>query len=106
MRALVTGGAGFIGSHVVESLLSKGHEVVAVDDLSSGKRENVPAAARLEVVDIRDGAALDWVFAAFRPEIVSHQAAQVSVSVSTREPVRDAHINILGSLNVLESAAK
>lgn len=106
MRAIVTGGAGFIGSHVVESLLGQGHEVVVIDDLSSGKRENVPPRARLEVVDIRDGAAVDWVFASFHPEIVSHQAAQVSVSISTREPVRDAQINIIGSLNVLEACAK
>ena len=106
MRALVTGGAGFIGSHVVEALLAQGHQVLALDDLSSGKRENVPPAARLEVVDVRDAAAVEWVFAEFKPDIVSHQAAQVSVSISTREPVRDAQINILGSLNVLEAAAK
>jgi UDP-glucose 4-epimerase len=106
MRAIVTGGAGFIGSHVVDALLAEGHEVVALDDLSSGKRENVPAKAHLEVVDIRNGDAVERVFAELRPEIVSHQAAQVSVSVSTREPVRDAQINILGSLNVLEAAAK
>jgi UDP-glucose 4-epimerase len=106
MRAIVTGGAGFIGSHVLDALLALGHEVVALDDLSSGKRANVAAAARLEVVDVRDGAAVEKVFAAFRPDVVSHQAAQVSVSISTREPVRDAEINILGSLNVLEAAAK
>ncbi len=106
MRALVTGGAGFIGSHVVEALLAQGHDVVALDDLSSGKRENVDRRARLEVVDVRDADAVTHVFAAFRPDIVSHQAAQVSVSISTREPVRDAEINIIGSLNVLEAAAK
>ncbi|MFO0680773.1 MAG: SDR family NAD(P)-dependent oxidoreductase [Sandaracinus sp.] len=106
MRVLVTGGAGFIGSHVVETLALEGHEVVAFDDLSSGKRGNVHAKATLVVGDIRDAAAVDRVFDDLRPDAVSHQAAQVSVSVSTREPVRDAEINVLGSLNVIRAAAR
>jgi UDP-glucose 4-epimerase len=104
MRVLVTGGAGFIGSHVADAALASGHEVLVVDDLSSGKRANVPREAQFRQLDIRDGAALDLAFAAFRPEVVSHQAAQVSVSVSTRDPVRDAEINVLGSLHVLRAA--
>ncbi len=106
MRVLVTGGAGFIGSHVVEKLALEGHEVVALDDLSSGKRENVHPKAQLVVGDIRDAALVDRTFDALRPDAVSHQAAQVSVAVSTREPVRDAEINVLGSLNVIRAAAR
>lgn len=106
MRVIVTGGAGFIGSHLVDRLVEAGHEVVALDDLSSGKRENVSAKARLVVADVRDAAAVDAVFAEVRPDAVSHQAAQVSVSISTREPERDAQINVLGSLHVIRAAAK
>ena len=102
MNVLVTGGAGFIGSHVADDLLAAGHRVVVVDDLSTGRRENVPAEAELRVVDIRDAAALAAVFDAHRFDVVCHQAAQTSVSVSTREPIRDAEINVLGSLNLLE----
>ena len=106
MRVIVTGGAGFIGSHVIDRLVSQGHEAVAFDDLSSGKRENVSAKARLVVGDIRDAAALERVFAEVKPDAVSHQAAQVSVSVSTREPERDAETNVIGSLHVLRAAAR
>ena len=103
-RALVTGGAGFIGSHVVDAYIEAGLDVVVVDNLATGSRENLTSAARLYEVDIRDGAALDRVFAAERPEIVSHQAAQASVRGSMEDPARDAAINVLGSLNVLEAA--
>jgi len=102
VKVLVTGGAGFIGSHVADALLAAGHEVVVVDDLSSGRRENVPDEATFAEVDIRDAGALAAVFDAHRFDAVSHQAAQTSVSVSTREPIRDAQINVLGALNVLE----
>jgi UDP-glucose 4-epimerase len=106
VRVLVTGGAGFVGSHVCETLLSAGHVVHVLDDLSTGRRENVPDGAELTVADLRDPAAVDAVFARFRPEVVSHQGAQTSVSVSTREPLRDAHANVLGTLHVLESSVR
>ena len=105
MRVFVTGGAGFIGSHIVDRLVSEGHEAIAFDDLSSGKRENVHPKARLVVGDIRDATAVERVFAEVKPDAVSHQAAQISVSVSTREPERDAQTNVLGSLHVMRAAA-
>jgi UDP-glucose 4-epimerase len=104
MRAVVTGGAGFIGSHVAEALLGAGFEVEVIDDLSSGVRANVPRGAVLRELDIRDGEAVNRVFARFRPEVVCHHAAQASVSVSTREPLLDAQVNVLGSLNLLSAS--
>ena len=104
MRAVVTGGAGFIGSHVAEALLGAGWEVEVIDDLSAGSRANVPRGAVLREVDIRDGDAVSRVFASFRPEVVCHHAAQASVSVSTREPLLDAQVNVLGSLNLLSAS--
>lgn len=106
MRVLVTGGAGFIGSHVADALLGASHEVLVLDDLSTGRRENVPQRARFVQGDIRDAQVVARVFGEFRPEVVTHQAAQTSVSVSTREPVRDAEINIVGSLNILNECVK
>src|SRR4051812_17065539 len=100
MRILVTGGAGFIGSNVVDGYLAAGHEVTVVDDLSAGSPANVSRRARFHRVDIR-GADLDAVFAAERPEVVSHHAAQVSVRRSVEEPILDAEINVLGSLNLM-----
>ncbi len=102
MKVLVTGGAGFIGSHVADALIAEGHDVVVVDDLSTGRRENVPAAATFAPIDIRSASALRELFEAHRFDAVCHQAAQTSVSVSTREPIRDAEINVMGSLNLLE----
>lgn len=101
MRLLVTGGAGFIGSHVAEAALAAGHEVAVLDDLSTGKRANVPPAARFFEVDLRDGAAVAQAVAEARPEVVSHQAAQASVAISVREPVLDARINVEGSLHLM-----
>ena len=86
MRVLVTGGAGFIGSHIVDQLLATGHEPAVLDDLSTGSRANLPAAVPLHVADIRDRDAVAEVFAAVRPDAVCHQAAQMSVSRSVREP--------------------
>ncbi|MEY4576116.1 MAG: hypothetical protein RL701_819 [Pseudomonadota bacterium] len=104
MKVLVTGGAGFIGSHVADALLAANHEVLVLDDLSTGRRENLPARASFVQGDIRDTALVAKVFADFAPNVVTHQAAQTSVSVSTREPLRDAEVNILGSLNILNQA--
>lgn len=106
MRILITGGAGFIGSHVAEACVAAGHEVLVVDDLSSGREENVPAGAKLVRIDIRDVESLEDVVSAFAPDAVSHQAAQVSVSASTREPRRDAEINVIGSLDLLEASVR
>ena len=105
MRILITGGAGFIGSHVADAYLAAGHEVGVVDDLSSGSRENLDSRVRFWQVDIR-GVDLSDVLADFRPEVVNHHAAQMSVSVSARDPRHDADINILGTLNLLEAAVR
>jgi UDP-glucose 4-epimerase len=102
-RILITGGAGFIGSHIADAALARGHEVIVVDNLASGRRENVPAGARFEHLDIRDGDALARLFAETRPDAVSHQAAQASVAVSMREPRLDAEVNVVGTINVLEA---
>ena len=103
MRVLVTGGAGFIGSHIVDVYIANGHDVAVVDNLASGPRANLNPAARLYEVDIRDAEAIGRVFEAERPDVVSHQAAQASVRVSMENPRLDAEINVLGSLNVLEA---
>ncbi len=104
MRVVITGGAGFIGSHIAELALAEGHSVLCVDDLSTGRRENVPEGAELAEVDIRDRGALDEALRRFEPDVVSHQAAQASVVVSLRDPLLDAAINLTGSLNVIEAA--
>jgi UDP-glucose 4-epimerase len=101
---VVTGGAGFIGSHVVEALVVRGDEVAVVDNLASGKRENVPENARLHVQDIREP--LEELFAELRPEAVLHLAAQADVRVSTERPHEDADINVLGTIRVLEAARR
>ncbi|GAB5439897.1 MAG: NAD-dependent epimerase/dehydratase family protein [Fuerstiella sp.] len=101
MRLLITGGAGFIGSHIADGALQRGWTVAVLDDLSSGRRENVPEGATFFQVDIRDQQAVAAAFAEFKPTAVSHQAAQASVAVSVRQPQLDAAINITGSLNIL-----
>jgi UDP-glucose 4-epimerase len=103
VRAIVTGGAGFIGSHVVDELLERGDEVHVLDDLSKGERENVAAAAELHVADIRDP---DAVFDAVRPEAVLHLAAQADVRVSVTRPDVDADVNVLGTIRILEAARR
>jgi UDP-glucose 4-epimerase len=104
VRAIVTGGAGFIGSHVVDALVAQDAEVAVVDSLVHGSKDNVPAAAELYVRDIREP--LDDVFDAVRPEAVFHLAAQADVRVSVERPVEDADVNVLGTVRILESARK
>ncbi|MBM82670.1 MAG: UDP-glucose 4-epimerase [Planctomycetaceae bacterium] len=106
MRVLVTGGAGFIGSHIVDQLLAAGHEAAAVDNLSTGVAANLPQGVPLYEVDIRDRDALGKVFDEFAPNAVSHQAAQMSVSRSVREPAFDADNNVMGLLNVLDHSVR
>jgi UDP-glucose 4-epimerase len=101
MKILVTGGAGFIGSHVVDAYVAAGHDVAIVDDLSTGKRENVNPRARLHVLDLRD-VRLGEVFAAEKPDVVSHQAAKASVRESMVEPVLYADVNVSGGVKLLE----
>jgi UDP-glucose 4-epimerase len=108
MRALVTGGAGFIGSNVVDALVERGDEVTVVDNLSTGKRENLDGAlargARLVEADIRDADALRAAFAAAQPEVVFHLAAQIDVRKSVADPAFDEGINVGGTINVLAAA--
>ncbi|MDD5749562.1 MAG: NAD-dependent epimerase/dehydratase family protein [Patescibacteria group bacterium] len=105
MRILVTGGAGFIGSHLTDSLVKAGHQVLVVDDLSFGKKEYIHPQAELIQLDIREKS-LEKVFFDFAPEVVYHLAAQKNVRASIENPRLDAEINILGALNVLQSAIK
>lgn len=102
--ALVTGGAGFIGSHLVDALLADGRSVVVVDDLSSGREGNLSERAELERVDITDKAALEAVIDRVRPVAIFHLAAQSSVTVSVNDPARDCAVNVEGTLNLLEAA--
>jgi UDP-glucose 4-epimerase len=108
MKALVTGGAGFIGSNLADALLARGNEVIVVDDLSTGRRENLDGAlaagATLVEADIRDRAALEDLAAAEKPEVVFHLAAQIDVRKSIADPAFDASINVGGTANVLEAA--
>ena len=108
MRALVTGGAGFIGSNVVDALLARGDEVAVVDDLSTGRIENLEealaAGATFHQLDIRDADAVSTAFEAARPEVVFHFAAQMDVRRSLTDPAFDASVNVVGTINVLEAA--
>lgn len=103
MKVLVTGGAGFIGSHVVDAFIEAGHEVVVVDDLSTGRASNLNPKARFYQMDIRDQALLE-VFKRERPEVVDHHAAQMDVRKSVADPLFDADVNVRGSINLLECA--
>jgi UDP-glucose 4-epimerase len=102
-RVLVTGGAGFIGSHVADAYLAGGHDVWIVDNLSSGRRENLPGAARFVELDVRDPGLRD-LFREVRFDLVNHHAAQIDVRTSVQDPAKDASINLLGLLNIAESA--
>jgi len=108
VRAVVTGGAGFIGSTIVDELVARGDDVRVVDDLSHGSEANLTSAlaagARLERLDVRDGAGVAAAFTAFRPDVVFHLAAQIDVRRSMTEPAFDAATNVLGSVNVFDAA--
>lgn len=104
MKILVSGGAGFIGSHVVDAFVEDGHEVAIVDNLETGTRDNVNAAARFERIDLRDGEPLRQFVLNFAPDAVFHHAAQISVPHSVSDPAFDASINVVGSLNLWQSA--
>jgi UDP-glucose 4-epimerase len=105
-RAIVTGGAGFIGSHTVDALLADGWEVVVIDDLSTGDAHNVADQASLEVVDISDRKAIDRVIDITKPSAIFHLAAQSSVTRSVADPERDCEVNVHGTLNVLDAATR
>ncbi len=104
MRVLVTGGAGFIGSHVTDSFLARGDEVAVLDDLSSGRAGRLDPQVPLHKLSITDAAALTGAVTAFRPELICHLAAQIDVRASVAAPADDAQINVLGMVNLLEAA--
>jgi UDP-glucose 4-epimerase len=103
MRAMVTGGAGFVGSHLVEALLARGDEVHVVDNLAGGSRANLPAAVELHELDVRDSA-LERLGRRLRPQVVFHLAAQADVATSVARPAFDAEVNVVGTVRVLEVA--
>ena len=105
-RILVTGGAGFIGSHIVDACVQRGWEVTVVDDLSTGRRDNVNAAARFVELDLRDAEGVSRLVKKLRPDAVSHQAAQSSVAVSMREPAFDVAVNVLGTIHLLDACVR
>jgi UDP-glucose 4-epimerase len=105
MKILVSGGAGFIGSHVAQAYVDAGHEVLVLDNLSSGKKGNVPERARFVFGDVGSETAVEAV-RTFRPEVINHHAAQINVRKSVADPVFDARENILGTLTLLEAARK
>jgi UDP-glucose 4-epimerase len=103
MKILVTGGAGFIGSHVVDAYIDAGHQVVVVDDLSTGQLSNLNSEAKFYQLDIRDPRLSD-VFAEEQPQVINHHAAQIDVRRSVTEPDFDAEVNILGSIKLAQLA--
>ncbi len=106
MKILVTGGAGFIGSNVADAYIEAGHEVAVVDNLTTGKRENLNPKARFYEIDIRDREKLVQAVLEFSPEVINHHAAQIDVRKSVADPVYNAEVNELGTLNLLEAAVK
>ena len=104
MRILVTGGAGFIGSHVADAYIAAGHEVAILDNFSTGSEDNVNRAAAVHRVDLRDQPEVDKAVASFRPELVNHHAAQSEVPKSVADPTYDAQVNIIGGLNLLKAS--
>jgi UDP-glucose 4-epimerase len=108
LRIIITGGAGFIGSHILDAYLEAGHDVLVIDSLwehGGGRRVNVPSGVSLVHMDIRDEA-IARIFADFKPDVVNHHAAQHTVAISTRDPIYDAQVNVVGLINVLEQAAR
>jgi UDP-glucose 4-epimerase len=108
VRIIVTGGAGFIGSHIVDAYVKAGHDVLVIDSLwerGGGRRANVPSGVSLVHMDIRDEA-IGRIFGDFKPEVVNHHAAQHSVAISSRDPIYDAQVNVVGLLNVLEHSTR
>jgi len=103
MRILITGGAGFIGSHVAEAYLQGGHEVIIVDNLSTGRKKNIPGDAKFYLLDIRS-TEIEQVLKIEKPDLVNHHAAQISVTVSLRNPILDSQVNSQGLLNILQSS--
>lgn len=106
MKIIVTGAAGFIGSHVADAYAEAGHDVVVIDDLSRGKKENINPRCRFYPCDIRDRKTIDHIFSTEKPVIVNHHAAQMDVRRGVREPIFDAQVNILGGINLLEAAVE
>jgi UDP-glucose 4-epimerase len=106
VRVVVTGGAGFIGSHVVDALVGRGDDVLVLDDLSRGRRENVNEGARLLETDIRNAATVAAAFDDHRPEVCFHLAAQADVRVSVEDPGLDADVNVVGTIRILEAARR
>lgn len=104
MKVLVTGGAGFIGSHLVDALIDNGFKVYIIDNLSTGKKENINKSAEFFLCDIRERQKVFEIFKKVKPEIVFHLAAQPSVPISIEKPIYDVEVNIIGGLNVLEAA--
>jgi len=106
MKILVTGGAGFIGSNIVDEYIFQGHKVVVVDNLSSGKVSNLNKKAKFYQVDIRDKLGLKKIFQKEKIEVINHHAAQIDVRKSVAEPEFDAEVNIIGTLNLLQLGIK
>lgn len=106
MKILVTGGAGFIASHIVDAYVGQGHSVTVIDDLSTGRKSNLNAKARFYEADIRDAAAVQKLFGSETFDVVNHHAAQMDVRRSVADPVFDASVNVVGVLTLLEAAVK
>ena len=104
MKILVTGGAGFIGSHVVDAYLAAGHEVAIVDNFSTGSEHNLNPDARLHRVDLREPSAIASLISTFRPDVVNHHAAQAEVPRSVEDPAFDAQVNLIGGINLLKAS--
>jgi UDP-glucose 4-epimerase len=104
VKILVTGAGGFVGSHIADAYVEGGHDVVVLDDLSRGRKENINPKCRFHSCDIRDRKAIENIFSAEKPVVVNHHAAQMDVRRGVREPLYDAEVNILGGINLIEAA--